>query len=170
MLAMRPSPLEADILRFLTLFGRYFQVRDDLMNLLSTEVSLGMYKDHNEFKTDLEQYTDLKGFCEDLDEGKISLTTIHALTVGDQEKRAVLRSLLSRRHIAGHMTPAQKQLFLQQLQDCGSFDYARNFAIKIKAEMVAQLRIIEAKSGIENCILSSLLEKLDIPSQDCLVR
>ncbi|GKT71922.1 geranylgeranyl pyrophosphate synthase [Colletotrichum tofieldiae] len=54
------------------LFGRFFQVRDDFMNLSSNE------------------YSNLKGFCEDLDEGKISYPMVLALRQSPEYRNQIM--------------------------------------------------------------------------------
>ncbi|KAF5557547.1 geranylgeranyl diphosphate synthase [Fusarium mexicanum] len=61
-----------------SLLGQYFQIRDDYMNLIDNK------------------YTDQKGFCEDLDEGKYSLTLMHAL---QSDSSGLLTNILSMRQV-----------------------------------------------------------------------
>lgn len=60
----------------MNLIGVYFQIRDDYMNLQSTEYSLH------------------KGFAEDLTEGKFSFPIIHGIHA-DESNRTILGELLS---------------------------------------------------------------------------
>ncbi|OHW89547.1 geranylgeranyl pyrophosphate synthase [Colletotrichum incanum] len=57
------------------LLGRFFQVRDDFMNLSSNE------------------YSDLKGFCEDLDEGKMSYPMVMVLRQNPEYQDQIMGTL-----------------------------------------------------------------------------
>jgi geranylgeranyl diphosphate synthase type 3 len=78
---------EVDYIPLVNLVGVYFQIRDDYMNLQSTE------------------YGDNKGFAEDLSEGKFSFPIVHAVRA-DTSNRQVLstfslyRSFRAETHIA----------------------------------------------------------------------
>lgn len=63
-----------DYTALISLFGVYFQIRDDLMNLQSPE------------------YTSNKGFAEDLTEGKFSFPVVHGIHA-DRSNRQVLSTL-----------------------------------------------------------------------------
>ncbi|KAK6331177.1 hypothetical protein TWF696_003244 [Orbilia brochopaga] len=56
-----------NLLRLTSLLGQFYQIRDDLMNLT------------------IKEYTDQKGFCEDLDEGKFSYLIIFVWNMGGQD-------------------------------------------------------------------------------------
>lgn len=102
------------------------------------------------------QYTNKKGFCEDLDEGKYSLPVIHALACGGNDA-AVLRNLLSQRRGAGKLSLDQKKLFLEYLETGGSLDYTRDAMGVLQGE----LKHLAGEMG-ENEKLTSLLEELKI--------
>ncbi len=103
------------------------------------------------------QYTKQKGFYEDLDEGKYSLPLIHALgQCGNTAKDdALLRNLLSQRHVARRMSIEQKQLFLEYLNAQGSLDYTRlaldalQFELKDMAGRMGMFRNAELKDLME---------------------
>ena len=84
MTAVSPLGSRPCIDRLATLFGRYFQIRDDYQNLTSAE------------------YSAQKGFAEDLDEGKYSLTLIHALQSLPKQEARLMRNMLTQRRLMGH--------------------------------------------------------------------
>ncbi|KAK8076026.1 hypothetical protein PG994_003298 [Apiospora phragmitis] len=83
-------PASGLIMNLSMLLGRYFQIRDDYMNLSSTD------------------YTKQKGFCEDLDEGKFSLMMIHAMENAQRTDKMVLQGVLDQRHLSGSMSAPAK--------------------------------------------------------------
>ncbi|PMD18649.1 hypothetical protein NA56DRAFT_706561 [Hyaloscypha hepaticicola] len=64
--------------------GRYFQIRDQHMNLISLD------------------YAKQKGVFEDLDEGKYTLALIHAMETAPKEQKSLLRNILTQRRIKGN--------------------------------------------------------------------
>ncbi|EXL70638.1 hypothetical protein FOPG_13561 [Fusarium oxysporum f. sp. conglutinans race 2 54008] len=80
--SVNDSTLES-LSSLVSLLGQYFQIRDDYMNLIDN------------------RYTDQKGFCEDLDEGKYSLTLMHAL---QRDSSGLLANILSMRRFQGKLT------------------------------------------------------------------
>ncbi|KAK4151149.1 isoprenoid synthase domain-containing protein [Chaetomidium leptoderma] len=147
--AKSDSPTKPDVTlltQFMTLLGRLFQIRDDYMNLTSAD------------------YTKKKGFCEDLDEGKYSLPLIHALGRGGGAKvtgtdTALLRNLLSQRHVTGRMSLDQKKLFLEHLKARGSFEYTRQALDALQAKLKG---LAEQMGMLSDEKLKGLLEILKV--------
>ncbi|KAJ1968389.1 hypothetical protein IWQ62_001278 [Dispira parvispora] len=65
------SDSNVDYIDLVNNFGVYFQVRDDFMNLRSAE------------------YSDKKGFCEDIEEGKFSFPVVHSINENPKDHRLV---------------------------------------------------------------------------------
>ncbi|KAH8598382.1 isoprenoid synthase domain-containing protein [Bisporella sp. PMI_857] len=121
-----------------TLFGRYFQVRDDYMNLKSQD------------------YTNQKGFCSDLDEGKYSLPLIHALRESDPE----LESTLKQRLQPGGLSVNSKQWILDRLMEKGSLQYTERQLELLYAAIEDCLTDLEKKTGSMNWVLRRILYQL----------
>ncbi|KAF3025155.1 hypothetical protein E8E14_014740 [Neopestalotiopsis sp. 37M] len=138
------SPVVPDLHHLVVLLGRYFQIRDDYMNLTSLE------------------YTDQKGFCEDLDEGKFSLTLIHAMENAAEADYNILQHLMAQRHVSSGMSLAQKHLVLDLLKATGSLEYTVATLRKISREIDVEVDSIESVTGIENRSLRTLLDLLKV--------
>ncbi|KAI8631483.1 isoprenoid synthase domain-containing protein [Xylariaceae sp. FL1651] len=139
-----PSHSTPDLSRLVTLLGRYFQIRDDYMNLTSLE------------------YTDQKGFCEDLDEGKFSLPLIHAIKHAPEAECSILQHVLSQRHRANSMSLASKHLVLDILKVTNSLEYTKEVLDGLSRELEWEMTTIEAISGMENKPLRGLLSLLKV--------
>ncbi|KAI1874890.1 uncharacterized protein JN550_002319 [Neoarthrinium moseri] len=124
----------------LSLFGQYFQIRDDYQNLVSTE------------------YTSQKGFCEDLDEGKYSITLIHALQ--NDSGGLLLRNMISTRRVQGKLTIQQKALMLDRIRSCGSLEWTVSLLSDIHQRAIADIGLLEKDIGRVNYELRSLVEML----------
>lgn len=91
-----------DYIPLVNLIGVFFQIRDDLMNLQSTEVRHDQLvpEDHSAHLHRSSQYTQNKGFAEDLSEGKFSFPIIHGIHA-NTSNRQILSAILP------HVFPAQ---------------------------------------------------------------
>ncbi|KAI0096558.1 geranylgeranyl diphosphate synthase [Daldinia grandis] len=123
-----------------TIFGRYFQIRDDYMNLVDAD------------------YTSQKGFCEDLDEGKYSLVLIHALQ--NDAGGFLLGSVLSTRRVQGKLTTEQKLLVLDQVRACGSLEWTSSLLSDLLEQTVVEIRRLEEAFDKENYDLRALVDML----------
>ncbi|KAF3400488.1 Ophiobolin F synthase [Talaromyces pinophilus] len=131
-----------DLSNMTTLFGRYFQIRDDYQNLTS------------------EEYTNQKGWCEDLDEGKFSLPLIHSLTTKPNNIR--LQAMLHQRLINGKMTLEMKKLALDQLAETKSLEYTKEMLGYMYTQIQKEVEFLERQTGSENFLLRLLLKRLQV--------
>jgi geranylgeranyl pyrophosphate synthase len=122
------SPPNVD--RWATLFGRYFQIRDDYQNLTSAE------------------YVAQKGFAEDLDEGKYSLPLIHTLQSLPRHETIVLRNLLTQRRVAGHSPLFEhKTLIVELMKRAGSLEFTVRALRRLMVEIEVEMREMEKQAG-----------------------
>lgn len=108
------------------------------------------------------QYTQTKGFCEDLDEGKFSLPIIHALNTLTEGKNIVLRNILTQRRINGSLTLEHKVLVLELLAEAGSLPYTLDALRLLQNQVDVELDLIEAETGMENFELRAVIEMVKV--------
>lgn len=128
--------------KLVMLLGRYFQIRDDYQNLNDAE------------------YTQQKGFCDDLDEGKYSHPLIHALW--SDYDAAELSSLLHERSVQGYMSEQGKKRVLEHLRLAGSMEYTLESMLQLEHEMLWVIESLEQSAGWHNWALRLLLFKLKV--------
>ncbi|KAL2858986.1 isoprenoid synthase domain-containing protein [Aspergillus pseudodeflectus] len=129
--AESPSPITTPHLsRLLTLIGRYYQIRDDYMNLTSAD------------------YTTKKGYCEDLDEGKFSLPLIHLLLHTPCPDR--ITSALYNRVPSTGLQEEVKTYILDAMQSARTFEYVREVLSHLHGEIMKTLDEAEKTLGINN--------------------
>ena len=119
------------IINFLNELAVFFQIRDDLLNLLSS-------KFHQQ-----------KGFCEDISEGKYSFMVLYALrtcSLGGE-----LKSILKKRT----METEEINRAVEILMESGAIGYSLTYLIELGASL--HIRI---KNLGENALLSQLIHKL----------
>ncbi|KAJ1798726.1 hypothetical protein LPJ59_002313 [Coemansia sp. RSA 2399] len=128
------STSEADFTGLVNLIGAYFQIRDDYMNLQSSE------------------YSNNKGFCEDLTEGKFSFVVAHAITHGPDG--AQLMSILRQKTTDDNV----KRYAVSLMSKAGSFDYTAAFLADLERRIAEE---IKAHGG--NTLLEEVMAKLSKP-------
>ncbi|KIM58514.1 hypothetical protein SCLCIDRAFT_128053 [Scleroderma citrinum Foug A] len=134
MMACATTNIDVDYVPLVNLFGVYFQIRDDFMNLHSTE------------------YSNNKGFAEDLTEGKFSFPIVHGVRA-DDKNRVVLNVLQKR-----PTTPTLKHYTIDHLRSVtGSFDYT----LKVMTELEQQVRQEISRLG-GNSRLEAILNGLQV--------
>ncbi|KAI9068619.1 terpenoid synthase [Trametes sanguinea] len=134
MMACSTTNIDVDYVPLVNLFGVYFQIRDDYMNLQST------------------QYTDNKGFAEDVTEGKFSFPIVHGVRA-DASNRQILNVLQKR-----PTTPTLKKHTIAYLRDhTKSFDYT----IGVMDDLEGQIREEIARLG-GNAKLEKIMDSLHV--------
>ncbi|CAG8893094.1 unnamed protein product [Penicillium egyptiacum] len=131
-----------NVSKFMTELGRFFQVRDDYQNLTSAE------------------YTNCKGFCEDLDEGKLSFPIIHALRETDPEPE--IQAILEQRKRTNHLTYELKRLILDRLRENGSLDHTFRMLQDMYVAVWRELERLEVATGQKNWMLRMMLQRLKL--------
>ncbi|KAG9502204.1 geranylgeranyl diphosphate synthase 2 [Fusarium musae] len=124
-----------------SLLGQYFQIRDDYMNLIDNK------------------YTDQKGFCEDLDEGKYSLTLMHAL---QSDSSGLLTNILSMRRVQGKLTTQQKMLVLEVMKANGSLEWTSALLGMLHTRVLTEIGSLEVSLNRDNPALRALVERLKL--------
>ncbi|EKV06494.1 hypothetical protein PDIG_76910 [Penicillium digitatum PHI26] len=135
---------DLDISQFVTLLGRHFQIRDDYQNLQS------------------EDYTKNKGFCDDLDEGKLSFPVILSMQPPGFSNTA-LTSVFKGSRKGEILSPEMKQYVLEEITARGAFTETKAVLRKLHVELLRLLVETEKLAGgIENWALRLLIMKLDL--------
>ncbi|KAK7691325.1 hypothetical protein QCA50_004719 [Cerrena zonata] len=136
MMAYATTNADIDYVPLVNLIGVHFQIRDDYMNLQST------------------QYADNKGFAEDLTEGKFSFPIVHGVR-SDTLNRQILNVLQKR-----PTTPTLKKHAIGYLRDhTKSFVYT----IKVLASLEKDIRDEVSKLG-GNSALETIIDALHVES------
>ncbi|KAL4902928.1 hypothetical protein BDW74DRAFT_169205 [Aspergillus multicolor] len=116
-----------ELMHLFTLLGRYYQIRDDYLNLASDE------------------YTAKKGFCDDLSEGKFSFPLIHLLqNIASPEH---IRGILFRRDKTTELSLEIKQFVLDEMKEVGSLTHTKEVLDGLFAAMLETLDKLEANLG-----------------------
>ncbi|KAL4790061.1 terpenoid synthase [Aspergillus venezuelensis] len=126
---------------FITQLGRYFQIRDDYQNLVSAE------------------YTTQKGFCEDLDEGKISLPLIY--TIMDSSPEAlVVKGIFHHRPREGGLPMHLKEYILARMEEKGALSATHSLLQEMQKELLEGLHLVEKSFGSKNALVELMLRRL----------
>ncbi|KAI0764359.1 terpenoid synthase [Trametes elegans] len=126
MMACSTTNINVDYVPLVNLFGVYFQIRDDYMNLEST------------------QYTENKGFAEDLTEGKFSFPIVHGVRA-DTSNRQILNVLQKR-----PTTPTLKKHAIAYLRDhTKSFEYTIGVMDELESQIRAEIVRLGGNSRLE---------------------
>lgn len=127
--------------RFATLLGRFYQVRDDYINLQD------------------EKYSEQKGFCEDLDEGKFSFPIV-ACCNSDSTAGDIILGLF--RHGQGGATLSRntKVYMLDLVKGSGAFEATWELLQELNKEMCEALAKLETATGKTNQVLRRIIEML----------
>ncbi|KAG1792816.1 isoprenoid synthase domain-containing protein [Suillus plorans] len=134
MMAHATKNIDIDFVPLVNIFGVYVQIRDDYMNLQSTE------------------HSDNKSFAEDLTEGKFSFPIVHGVRA-DEQNRVVMNVLQKR-----PTTPTLKHHTVDYLRtQTKSFDYT----LAVMSSLERQVREEIARLG-GNPQLEKILDALHV--------
>ncbi|KAJ5701814.1 hypothetical protein N7488_009362 [Penicillium malachiteum] len=125
---------------FVLQLGRYFQVRDDYQNLLSDE------------------YSSQKGFCEDLDEGKISLPIIYTI-MNPSFNGSVIKGIFQHK-VPGEMPLPTKKYILEQMKQAGALDMTLSLIRDMQNDLLDMLGAVEDAFGSKNPLVELVLRRL----------
>ncbi|KAJ5703678.1 hypothetical protein N7493_011603 [Penicillium malachiteum] len=125
---------------FVLQLGRYFQVRDDYQNLLSDE------------------YSSQKGFCEDLDEGKISLPIIYTI-MNPSFNGSVIKGIFQHK-VPGKMPLPTKKYILEQMKQAGALDMTLSLIQDMQKDLLDKLGAVEDAFGLKNPLVELVLRRL----------
>ncbi|KAG6887578.1 hypothetical protein C0995_014276 [Termitomyces sp. Mi166 len=126
MMACSTENVDVDYVPLVNLIGIYFQIRDDLMNLLGNE------------------YTKNKGFAEDLTEGKFSFPVVHSIHA-DKTNRQVLNVLQKR-----PTSPTLKNHTIEYMRThTKSFEYTLAVLETLEAQTREEIRRLGGNAKLE---------------------
>ena len=125
------------------LLGRWYQIRDDYMNLNGA------------------QYTQEKGFCEDLDEGKFSYPIVRCCS-SDSTAREIIMHTFQRKQST--LALESKIRILNLMQEAGALQETHSLVISMQQQIEDEIGRLEGHFGERNTVLRLLVKLLgDIP-------
>lgn len=128
------------------LMGRFFQIRDDYMNLASA------------------LYAQQKGFCEDLDEGKLSYLVVHCCAQSPLFRDHVMGMFRSSA-ANGSMSMEGKQYVLSCMEEAGSMRATRVLLAELERAIQQEIGKLEDRLGEENPVLRLLVASLSVKDE-----
>lgn len=137
MQAESPQKGRIDCVPLVNLMGLVFQICDDYLNLSS-----GLY-------------TQNKGFCEDLTEGKFSFPVIHSIRAnqGNLELINILKQKTENEDV--------KRYAVKYMESTGSFEYSRKVIRELKVKAVQLVQDMDGGTGKGQGVMK-ILERMDI--------
>ncbi|KAL9027256.1 MAG: hypothetical protein Q9180_007357, partial [Flavoplaca navasiana] len=130
------SKRRVDLVPLAGLLGLIFQIQDDYLNLTSQSVSTTNSICRAE--ADVHQMTSLKGFCDDLEEGKFSFPVIHAIRNDPSETEWMLdtlrrrpRDVASKREAVEYMTNLTHSIEYTRLTVKRLMDQMKTFLVEL---------------------------------------
>ncbi|KAK8129662.1 hypothetical protein PG999_002042 [Apiospora kogelbergensis] len=131
--------------RLTRLFGRFFQVRDDFMNISS------------------ELYAQGKGFCEDLDEEKLSFLLI-TCAKNDPGAFQQIMGIFRARSVSSSTPLAReaKTYILSLLEGSGTMEATRLWLVDLETQLEMEINDLEKLHGTQNSMLRVLLSMLSV--------
>jgi geranylgeranyl pyrophosphate synthase len=140
-----PTGPTTDFDRFTQLLGRWYQVRDDFQNLQDPE------------------YTEQKGFCEDLDEGKLSYPVVMCCN-SDPVARAIILGIFKQNENGTPLARSVKMQILDLLRKSGALKETWQILQQLEKEVEDALSTLETVLGKPNPSLRLITKLLsDIP-------
>ena len=112
-----------DCVPLVNLTGLIYQIRDDYLNLSSTI------------------YTDNKGLCEDLTEGKFSFPIIHSIRSNPQNLQLI--NILKQKSNEDKV----KQYAISYMKSTGSFDYCKRTIKELIDKAMAMVQMVDDGAG-----------------------
>ncbi|OBT63401.1 hypothetical protein VE03_07123 [Pseudogymnoascus sp. 23342-1-I1] len=135
----------ADFDRLIQLLGRWYQVRDDYQNLKDPE------------------YAEQKGFCEDLDEGKLSYPVVLTCN-SDPAARTIILGIFRRKDNGTPLPRSVKMQILDLIQKSGALGKTWQLVQQLEKEVEDTLSALETVLGEQNPSLRLITKLLsDIP-------
>ncbi|KAJ5122065.1 hypothetical protein N7448_003196 [Penicillium atrosanguineum] len=135
------NDLDAKLL--MSTVGRFFQARDDYQNLQDAD------------------YTEQKGFADDLSEGKISLPLLFALEAKGPERGRLL-SILQQRKTTGSISVELRKLALQDIVAAGGLTRTKGVILNLQEEVNNLLARFEDRAGERNWIFRLMKKRLEL--------
>ncbi len=133
------SKSEKDYTPLVNTIGLLFQIRDDYMNLASSE------------------YTSNKGLCEDLTEGKFSFPVIHSIRSNPSNRQ--LMNILKQKTEDIEV----KKYAVQYMESTGSFEYCRLVLRELKRKALGMVETLDhGGDGTAGAGVKTILDKMDV--------
>jgi geranylgeranyl pyrophosphate synthase len=132
------STVQVDFVPLVRLLGIIFQICDDYLNLKSTA------------------YTDNKGLCEDLTEGKFSFPIIHSIRANPGNRQLI--NILKQKPREDDI----KRYALSYMENTNSFEYTRGVVKKLKTEAIDTIQGLEKQGLEENIGIRKMLARMSL--------
>lgn len=132
------ATVKADLVPLVRLLGIIFQICDDYLNLKSTA------------------YTDNKGLCEDLTEGKFSYPIIHSIRANPGNRQLI--NILKQKPREDDI----KRYALSYMESTNSFEYTRNVVSRLRKEAIDKIQDLESQGLDENIGIRKILARMSL--------